>query len=269
MRKFISGLLVCLAGATSVQSQTADTSFTRRPLFTAGDAAIAGGFALAAIVAAPADRYFTRELQDEARQANHELNRTATVFRLLGHPGGLFLGSGIYLGGLAADDRRTQDLGLHTVESILISSTIVTSIKIVAGRARPRVSPDRARNFQLFRGWRNDEYQSFPSGHSSAAFAFAAIMSSETSHSWPESRWIIGPIVYGGAAFTGVSRIYNNAHWASDVLAGGAIGTLTGLKVYRYQHSHPGNKLDKTFLRAGVQLSNAGFISPILSMVKQ
>ena len=268
MKNFCVGMLVYLAVATSAPAQTADTLFTQRPLFTGGDAALVAGFALAAVVAAPADRYFTRELQDEARQANHSLNRSATVFRLLGHPGGLLVGSGLYLSGLAGGNRRVEDLGLHTVESVLIANTVVASIKIIAGRARPRVSPDRARNFQLFRGFRNDDYRSFPSGHTSAAFAFASIMSAETSHWWPDSRWIVGPIVYGGAALTGVSRIYNNAHWASDVLSGAAIGTLAGIKVFRFQHSHPDNKLDKAFLRAGIQFSNSGIVSPVLSMVK-
>lgn len=260
-------LLLSVLVATSVEAQTADTLYTKSPLFTAGDAAIAAGFTLATIAAAPADRYFTRELQDEARQANRLLNGGATVFRILGHPGGLITGTGLYAAGLIGGHRRTEDLGLHTVGSILIANTITGAIKVTVGRARPRKSPDRARNFQLMRGLKDDEYRSFPSGHVTAAFAFASIVSAETSHWWPESRWLIGPIVYSGAALTGVSRIYNNAHWASDVVAGAAIGTLTGLKVYKYQHSHPDNRIDKFFLRAGVQMSNNGSVMPIMSMV--
>ena len=264
----VTALVLVVLSVSSAQGQTADTAFvTPRPLFTVSDAVLAGAFGIATVAAAPADRYFTRELQDDARQANRLLNRGATVFRLLGHPGGLITGTGLYAAGLIAGDRRTEDLGLHTVGSIVVANTITMAIKVTAGRARPRKSPDRARNFQLFRGLRDDEYRSFPSGHSSAAFAFASIMSAETSRWWPGSRWIIGPIVYGGAGLTGVSRIYNNAHWASDVLAGAAIGTLTGLKVYKYQHSHPDNKIDKFFLRAGVQLSNNGSVMPVMSMV--
>jgi membrane-associated phospholipid phosphatase len=68
---------------------------------------------------------------------------------------------------------------------------------------------------------------------------------------------------------TGVSRIYNNQHWASDVLAGAAIGTLTGIKVFRYQHSHPNNRIDRKLLRAGVSVSNTGSISPVLSVIRR
>lgn len=266
-------LLLALAAAavtgSAANAQTADTLYTKRSLFTVGDAALVGAFTLATVAAAPADRYFTRQLQDPARQANRSLSRGATIFRLLGQPGGLITGASVYAVGFASGHRRMQDLGLHTVESILLGATVTGAIKVVAGRARPRLNTDSAANFQLMRGLRDDDYRSFPSGHATAAFAFASLVSAETSHWWPESRWLIGPIVYGGAALTGVSRIYNNAHWASDVIAGAAIGTLTGIKVYRYQHSHPGNKLDEVFLRAGVRLSNNGVVMPLMSMVKR
>src|SRR4029078_5988433 len=81
--------------------------------------------------------------------------------------------------------------------------------------------------------------------HSTSAFAAAAAGSSETSRWWPDTRWIIGPILHRGAALTGVSRMYNIRHWMSDVLIGAGFGTFAGLKVVRYHHSHPGNRLDR------------------------
>jgi membrane-associated phospholipid phosphatase len=75
--------------------------------------------------------------------------------------------------------------------------------------------------------------------------------------------------MYGAATLTGVSRMYNNQHWASDVIAGAAIGTLTGIKVFRYQHSHPDNWLDRKLLRAGISVSNTGMLVPIVSVVRQ
>jgi membrane-associated phospholipid phosphatase len=258
------GLLASTAGA-----QTADTLYTKRPLFSASDAVLVGGFTIATAAAAPADRWFTRQLQDEARQANRALNRGAAVFRVVGFPGGAIAGGTLYLVGMASGDRRIEDLGLHSVEAIAIGNIITYSVKAVAGRARPYISKDNARNFKFFRGFRNDDYRAFPSGHATAAFAFASLISAETSHWWPDSRWIVGPIMYGAATFTGVSRIYNNQHWASDVLAGAAIGTLTGIKVFRYQHSHPDNWLDRKFLRAGVSVSNNGTLMPVLSIVRR
>ena len=54
--------------------------------------------------------------------------------------------------------------------------------------------------------------------------------------------------MFGGAALTGVSRMYDNKHWASDVIVGAGIGTFAGLKVVRFNNSHSGNKLDKWLL---------------------
>src|SRR5688572_30286859 len=69
-------MVLVVSSATSVQAQTADTAFvTPRPLFTASDAVLAGAFGIATVAAAPADRYFTRELQDEARQADRKSTR--------------------------------------------------------------------------------------------------------------------------------------------------------------------------------------------------
>ena len=262
-------LLVLSLTARVAGAQAVDTVHTDHDLFDSGDAFLAAGFMAATIAAAPADRWFTRELQDEARQANKVLNRGAVVFRVIGHPGGMIAGSTVYLVGLAANDRRTQDLGLHTVESIMAGYLISGTIKAVAGRARPYASPDDARSLKLFRGLRSDDYRSFPSGHATAAFALASLVSTETSHWWPDTRWVIGPVMYGAATLTGVSRIYDNQHWASDVIAGAAIGTFTGIKLFRYQHSHPDNWLDKKFLRAGVSVSNNGTLLPLLSVVRR
>ena len=61
--------------------------------------------------------------------------------------------------------------------------------------------------------------------------------------------WYVGTAMYGGATLMGISRIYNNQHWASDVVGGAAIGTLIGLKVVNYTHSHPGNRIDRKLIK--------------------
>ena len=260
-------IVVCmslLAGSVA-GAQPADTISGEKPLFTFRDVLTAGGFTLATIALAPADRHMTHQLQVPARQSNRLLHRSATVFRLFGNPGSMITGAGLYLLGTANGQRRTQDLGLHAIEAIVLGFGATSTVKIVTGRARPRISENDASKFQLLRVLRGDDYQSFPSGHTTSAFAFAATVASETQRWWPRSRWVLGPILYGGATLTGVSRIYNKAHWASDVMAGAAIGTITGLKVVRYQHSHPDNYLDRKLLRAGVMHVNGGGWVPTLS----
>ena len=64
--------------------------------------------------------------------------------------------------------------------------------------------------------------------------------------------------MYGGATLVGLSRMYHNKHWASDVALGAAIGTFSGLKIVRYSHNHPGNPVDRRLLSAMVQPNGNG-----------
>ncbi|HVD59760.1 MAG TPA: hypothetical protein VNC11_02740 [Gemmatimonadaceae bacterium] len=52
--------------------------------------------------------------------------------------------------------------------------------------------------------------------------------------------------------------MYHDKHWASDVALGGAVGTFTGLKVVRYSHNHPDNRIDRRFLGFTVGPSECG-----------
>lgn len=266
-KKGIIAFLFALTVSGTAQSQTTDTLFTVRPLLKGADALLVLGFAVAAVAVSPADKYLTQKLQDPARQSNRYLHKGATFFRLVGDPGSLVVGGLTYAYGRARQNRRAEDIGLHSVESVLLAGAITGATKMIAGRARPYKDTANSRNFGLFRGLTGGtDYQSFPSGHTTAAFAFASIVSAETSHWWPKSKWPIGTLFYGGAALTGVSRIYNQFHWSSDVVAGAAIGTITGIKVYRYTHSHPDNRVDKYFLRAGVQMSPGTGWLPMISV---
>jgi membrane-associated phospholipid phosphatase len=122
-------------------------------------------------------------------------------------------------------------------------------LKIVLGRARPYLTSDtNPRSFAFLRGRKGGNYQSFPSGHATSAFAAAAAVQAETSEWWPQTKWIIGPIVYTGAAMVGLSRIYDDKHWASDIVMGAAVGSFAGLKVVRFNHTHAGNRIDRWLL---------------------
>ncbi|HZK79197.1 MAG TPA: phosphatase PAP2 family protein [Gemmatimonadaceae bacterium] len=266
LKNGLIALLFSLTLGATVQAQTTDTLYSPKPLLKGADALLVLGFAAAAFASSPTDKYVTQKLQDPARQSNRYMHKGATFFRLIGDPGSLAVGGLTYVVGRVRGSRRAEDIGLHSVESVLLGGAITGVTKMVAGRARPYKDTANSRNFSLLRGFQGTDYQSFPSGHTTAAFAFASIISAETSHWWPQSRWVIGPIFYGGAALTGVSRIYNQFHWTSDVVAGAAIGTLTGIKVYRYTHSNPNNRVDKYFLRAGVQMSPGTGWVPLLSV---
>jgi membrane-associated phospholipid phosphatase len=200
-------------------------------------------------VVAPLDRQVAARLQDPRAQANRFLGTAATGLRILAEPGSILAGAGLYALGRANGQARVQSLGLHSVESILIADVLGGTLKMLLGRQRPYVDINAPYNFQLWRGFKGHEYQSFPSGHTINAFAFASTLTRETQFWWPHAGFYVGTVFYGGASLMGLSRIYNNQHWASDVLAGAAIGTLIGLKVVKYTHSHPDNSLDERLIK--------------------
>jgi hypothetical protein len=53
-------------------------------------------------------------------------------------------------------------------------------------------------------------------------------------HRHPDSRIWIAPLLYGGATLAGMSRIYQDEHWASDVATSVLIGTVSGWKTAEY-----------------------------------
>jgi PAP2 superfamily len=116
-------------------------------------------------------------------------------------------------------------LGLKTTNNIktqakniaLITASnyvIVKSIKLISNETRP-----------------NGSKQTFPSGHTSNAFAMAGILRHELKGNYP----VLSYSGYLFASTTGVFRVLNNKHWVSDVLVGAGIGMLVSDIVYRLQ----------------------------------
>ena len=241
--------LVSLLFAVTVQAQVQDTINKKTPLLVGKDALLLGAFLVGTAAVAPLDMKIAGRLQYQGTQENTFLGKAATGFRLLGDPGSFVVGTAVYLIGRAGENRRVESVGLHSVESILLADVLGGGIKMLAGRQRPFYDIRNPYNFQLWRGFSGDQYRSFPSGHTITAFAFASTVTRESQFWWPHSAFLVGTVFYGGASLVGLSRIYNNQHWASDVMAGATIGTLVGIKVVKYTHSHPGNHLDQTLIK--------------------
>jgi membrane-associated phospholipid phosphatase len=232
----------------------AQDSTARRPLFTWNDAALAGVFVVGTVAIRPLDKSAALALQRPDRQQREFYRKSASFVRWIAQPGSTMIGLSMYGAGRILQNDRLAQVGLHGTEALVISSAASVGLKYFFGRARPFVdttgpNPD---DWQLGRGWTHGgNYHSFPSGHTTAAFAAAAAVSAETSQWWPTATYfLIGPVMYGGAATVGLSRMYNNRHWASDVIMGAAIGTFAGTKVVRYHRQHPENRVDKFFLNA-------------------
>lgn len=243
------------AGAAPLWAQASEdpaAASQREPLFTGADALFAGGFVLGTVAMAPLDIHLARMVRDSVPQANRVLRLGAGGFRLLGFPGSVLVTGGMYAAGRLADRPRLADIGLHATEAVVVGQMVNMTLKVLAGRARPRRDPDNPFNFGLGRGLEGDLYQSFPSGHTAAAFATAAALTHEIAEGDPDARLLVGTVLYTGAGLVGISRMYENWHWASDVVMGAAIGSFAGWKTVRYLHSRPDNPGDRWLLSISV-----------------
>ena len=135
---------------------------------------------------------------------------------------GLAFSGGLYAGGLIFRSGDLRETGLMLIESISFAGIITNVVKTVVGRSRPFVEegPFRFRGMQF-----KDETTSFPSGHSTVAFAISSVLSRKINNTWAS----IG--LYALATLTAVSRVYDDQHWTSDSFLGAAIGNSVGMAV--------------------------------------
>lgn len=223
------------------------------PFFIRRDAVIAGAFVAGAIVATRFDSRLATWLQTRRSHENSFVHNTAAAFRFLGEPAPEIIGVALYGIGRAAHARPVAALGLHGLEAIVLATGFTGVVKLAAGRARPYVSQDHSPNdFEFARGFKGHDYQSFPSGHATTAFAVASAVTAESKHFWPNHEYLVGTFMFTGAGLIGVSRLYHDQHWASDVITGAMIGTFSGFKVVEYDYRHPDNLLDRLLLGARV-----------------
>lgn len=251
--------LLIPARTTAQRPDTVRTASTA-PTLTRRDVLVAGLFVAATAALMPADLAVAQELQEPDFQHSQVLKNGATAFRFMGSSGALLAGGALYGIGRIGHFQRAADLGLHEMEAIALGGAMTLLVKGAVGRARPYAVHDSdAHNLQFLRGFRSGAaYASFPSGHTTTGFAAAAAATAELTQWWPRARWAIAPMLYGSATLVGLSRLYNNDHWASDVALAAGIGTLSGLTVVRYYHARPHNRLDRWLLRTTVTRAPTG-----------
>lgn len=246
-------LTAALAAPAGPATAQIDPTGDPGPLFDSRDAWVAGAYLGVGALAFPFDQPIAVAIRDSALQEVPALRSTARAFDLIGFPGSLVLSGGLYGVGRLGGFDEMADVGLHMGEAVVIGEVVTYTIKFLAGRARPDISPDDPFDFQLGRGFEwEDRYRSFPSGHTTAAFAVAAVAAHEIERIHGGNDLLIGLVTYGPASLVGLSRMFGNRHWASDVVFGAAIGAFSGWKVVRYSHSHPDNPVDDFFLAGSI-----------------
>ena len=250
----LCSLIAIVATTGSALSAQSSPSAEEPATVTARDWWRLGAFAAGTAVALPFDRRLATRFSDPSWHRHGVVTQGAEVVGVVGKPGALIVSVGSYVAGRLTHHDGLADAGLHATEAVLVSGVVTNMIKPLLGRARPSLSPQQdPLTFHPFRS--DDEYRALPSGHTTVAFAAAAVVSAEFSRSryaarHPRVARAMAPVMFGVASLVGASRMYHNAHWASDVVAAAGIGTVTGLMVVRRQHEGPRGRIDRWLLPA-------------------
>lgn len=149
-------------------------------------------------------------------------------------------------------NETVADIGLHTTEALVTTVVLAEAIRGPLGRARPRESQDDQYNFSFGRGFHDFAARSYPSIHAAVAFTAASALVGETRLRNPGAVRYVAPVLYTAAFIPGITRMYLNQHWASDVFAGTLMGMLLGSRVVSYAHGHRKSKLDRMLLGATI-----------------
>lgn len=159
---------------------------------------------------------------DEPTQKEFVEERPIGRFSKLGDYGGRTYPNLIYIGGMLGSYwlghnpnslRRAEVMFKASAYAILASTILKVTIR------EPRPIPTK-NNF------------SFPSGHTTAAFAFSSVVVAE------HGFFPYGILALGLSTLTALSRINDNQHFLHDVVGGAALGTAYGLGIY-YLYREP------------------------------
>ena len=126
---------------------------------------------------------------------------------------GAVFGSGILTG-----NRRTAKAGLRMLASHFMAIRLKNAGKHLIDRTRPNLIAEEGR-YQLGKGKRFDsDYNSFPSGHTASSVAVARALGRE----YPGQHGA----ALGLAGIIAAAQVVRSKHYASDLVAGAALGLV-------------------------------------------
>jgi hypothetical protein len=153
---------------------------------------------------------------------------------------------GLY--GLIFKNQKMKTTTLLASQAYITGAAVETVVKFLTGRTRPSAYDPNGVATPTFKGpfSSNRDYTgaktttSFPSGHTTVAFAAATVYAME----YKNKPWV--PVLcYTSASLIGISRITENKHWTTDVLVGAALGYLSGRQVVNNYHRYATVKAPK------------------------
>lgn len=143
-------------------------------------------------------------------------------------------------------DRAHRSALPRLVAGTLVGGFLANSVKGLVSRTRPRNFEAGGSILDSFSGFfsfgrLSSHQEGFPSAHAATGFALAAMLAWR----YPQGRVFF----FSLAAVAGAQRIFSEAHFASDVLFGAALGCLAGHACL------PGGVLDRPLTRLEARLA--------------
>jgi membrane-associated phospholipid phosphatase len=191
-----------------------EQSFSNTPTLPqwANGTVLAGGAILAgAVLDKPVDRFMEKHAGSSLARAWDNVGKGMPVVL-----------AGAAAGAVAFGDARAQNMGIISLESIAGAAAVSMATKRLVGRARPSEGQGQ---------WSKTSDRSnasFPSNHSTVAFAAVTPFAQEYDAPW----------LYGLAAATSLGRTAGREHWVSDVVAGGVLGYAMGSWLWQAQRDN-------------------------------
>ena len=142
------------------------------------------------------------------------LDRVMVAYTVLGNGGWAFIVIAVALLCI----RRTRRAGISALSAMtrgLVYTNLV--LKPMVARPRPWIALEEFVPLVT-----SNDMNSFPSGHTCAAFSFGVAVSIALPEKWGKAAALIA------AALMGISRLYVGVHFPTDVLAGAIVGACCG-----------------------------------------
>lgn len=146
-----------------------------------------------------------REDQEISKSMKNHAREFGDAGEILGAAVPLSITGGAFLTSRFSKSDHFRSFGYTIAQAYATNFVLLQGIKLATNRMRPDGSASN----------------SFPSGHGSGAFSVATVVANYYGKKW-------GIPLYAFAGLVGISRIEHGSHWPSDVVAGAALGYISG-----------------------------------------
>jgi membrane-associated phospholipid phosphatase len=159
----------------------------------------------------------------------------------------------VYLTGLFTRNEKLRRTGVLLISSATATGFLQQLTKSLTGRARPRAELG-SNHFRPFGG--SAAFRSFPSGHSVLTFTAAHSIAKQFDNKWAKAG------IYTLGLIPGLTRIYEEQHWATDVVLSWALSyfMVEAIDIYldkKYDQKY-NPQVDSTFSKLSLSLGGGG-----------